>query len=448
MRRIPWLLVLVASALTIISGPAFAAAGRAAASPPANSSLPTIGGTASEGQTLTASSGAWTGTTPIGYAYQWQRCNSSGAGCGSIGKATSQNYVVSKADVAKTIRVEVTATNVDGKNQALSAATGAIAERGSAPVNTKQPNPSGTATAGQTIKVDDGSWSGSKPITFSYQWQSCTAGSKACTDIAGRTDSSLVIGTSQIGSMLRATVTATNSTGRNSAFSNLTSAVLAQASAPVNTSLPAIAGPRFLGQTLHASTGVWTGVATNGFSYQWSRCNSNGNSCASISGATGQSYGIGEADLRMALRVNVTAKNATGSTMATSAASVIAARAALTARFDAVLRGGQEVSRPVGMRTGAAGHFTARVTGKTLRWTLSYSHLTGRATVGHLNKGVRGLNGVTFKTLCRPCSSPTHGTLTLTASQLDALLRGRAYVNVHTTRNTQGEIRGQIHRMS
>ena len=42
----------------------------------------------------------------------------------------------------------------------------------------------------------------------------------------------------------------------------------------------------------------------------------------------------------------------------------------------------------------------------------------------------------------------THGTLTLTASQLDAMLRGRAYVNVHTTRNTRGEIRGQISRMS
>jgi hypothetical protein len=100
------------------------------------------------------------------------------------------------------------------------------------------------------------------------------------------------------------------------------------------------------------------------------------------------------------------------------------------------------------MRTGAAGHFTARVTGKTLRWTLSYSHLTGRATVAHLNKGVRGVNGVTFKTLCRPCSSPDHGTLTLTASQLDAFLRGRAYVNFHTTRNIRCEIRGQIRRMS
>ena len=448
MRRIPWLLVLVAGALTVISGSALAAAGRTAASPPANSSLPTISGTAREGQTLTASSGAWGGATPIGYAYQWQRCNSSGTNCGSIGKATSQNYVVSKGDVAKTIRVEVTATNADGKNQALSAATGAIAELGSAPANTKQPNPSGTATAGQTIKVDDGNWSGSKPITFSYQWQTCTAASRVCTDIAGMTGSSFVIGTSQVGSMLRATVTATNSAGKNSTFSNLTSAVLAQASSPVNSSLPSISGSRSVGQTLHASTGVWTGVAANGFSYQWSRCNSNGSSCANISGATGQSYGIGQADLRMALRVNVTAKNSTGSTMATSAASVIAAKAVLIARFDAVLRTGQEVNRPKGTTHFAAGHFTAKVTGKTLRWTLSYSNLSGRATVAHLNKGVRGVNGVAFKTLCRPCSSPTHGSLTLTASQLDAFLRGRAYVNVHTTRNTQGEIRGQIRRTS
>jgi hypothetical protein len=38
--------------------------------------------------------------------------------------------------------------------------------------------------------------------------------------------------------------------------------------------------------------------------------------------------------------------------------------------------------------------------------------------------------------------------LTLTASQRDTLLRGRAYVNVFTTRNTHGEIRGQITRVS
>ena len=78
MRRIPFLLALIVSALALMSGSALAAVARTAASPPVNNSLPTIGGTAREGQTLTASNGSWGGVTPISYAYQWQRCNSVG----------------------------------------------------------------------------------------------------------------------------------------------------------------------------------------------------------------------------------------------------------------------------------------------------------------------------------------------------------------------------------
>jgi hypothetical protein len=300
---------------------------------------------------LTAANGSWSGVTPISYAYEWQRCNSSGSSCGSIGKATKQNYVASKGDVGKTIRVEVTATNADGKSQALSAATGAIAALGSAPANTKQPNPSGTPQEGQTVTVDNGNWTGGQPLTFSYQWQSCTAGN-ACTDLKGMTGSSYLIGTNLVGSLLRAVVTATNSTGTTSAFSNLTTAVTAKVS------------------TL------------------------------------------------------------------------------FVAKFNAVLRTGQEVTTAKRVPTGAAGHFTAKVTGKTLRWTLTFAHLSGRPTVTRLNKGVRGSNGPAFKALCFRCLSPAHGTLTLTASQLDALLRGRAYVNIHTTRNAYGEIRGQVTRVS
>jgi hypothetical protein len=448
MRRIPLLLAVTAGALLLTAGSAVAGAVRSAASPPVNGSLPTISGTAQTGHTLTASNGLWGGVTPISYAYQWQRCNSSGSSCGSINNATNQNYVASSGDVGRTIRVEVTATNADGKSQALSAATAVIAAVGDAPANTKQPDPSGTPQEGRTVTVDNGSWTGTKPITFTYQWQSCTAATGVCTNIAGATGSKYLIGASQVGTRLRATVTATNSVGKTVAFSNVTTVVLAKASAPVNTSPPVISGSASVGQSLQASTGVWSGVATTGFSYQWSRCNSNGSACASISGATGQSYGVGQADLRLALRVTVTATNPTGSTSATSAAVLITPKAVLTARFSAVLRAGQEVSRPNGLLTAAVGHFTAKVTGKTLSWTLTFSHLTGRPTVALLNKGVRGTNGAAFKVLCRTCLSPRHGTLTLTASQLATMLRGASYVNIHTTMNTRGEIRGQIRRVS
>ena len=53
-------------------------------------------------------------------------------------------------------------------------------------------------------------------------------GQLGCTDIAGATGSSFAVGSSQVGSKLRAMVTATNSAGKTSAFSNLTTAVVAK----------------------------------------------------------------------------------------------------------------------------------------------------------------------------------------------------------------------------
>ena len=327
MKRIPLvLLALAAGALAITAGSSLGAVTRTAS--PNNTSAPTIGGTARDGQTLTATSGAWDGSPPIAYAYQWQSCNSSGSGCSAINKATNQNYVLSHGDVNRTIRVQVTASNADGSNQALSAASATVVSASAtAPVNTKQPDPSGTAKDGQTVKTDNGSWSGQNPITFTYQWQSCTGTGPTCSDIAGATGQSYTVAQAQVGSTLRATVTATNSVGKSSAFSNLTSTVVAKSSSPVNTSLPMISGSLHVGNTVQASTGNWTGLTSNPFQYQWSRCNSNGSSCASISGATGQSYGIGNVDLGNALRVTVTATNATGATNATSAFAVVGTRA-------------------------------------------------------------------------------------------------------------------------
>jgi hypothetical protein len=90
---------------------------------PANTTAPTISGTAQQGQTLTASPGSWTGTDPITYTYQWQRCGSS---CANIGGATGTTYVAASADVGKTILVVVTGTNSVGSSSATSARTATV----------------------------------------------------------------------------------------------------------------------------------------------------------------------------------------------------------------------------------------------------------------------------------------------------------------------------------
>jgi len=390
MKRFSLLLVLMTSMLMLASASALATVARKAASPPVNSALPTISGTAQQGQALTAANGTWGGVTPISYAYQWQRCDSSGSSCGSIAQATSQNYVASSGDVGGTIRVAVTATNSDGTSQALSGPSGTIAALGSAPANTGQPNPSGTAQDGQTVTVDNGDWSGLKPITFSYQWQTCTVLNPVCTDLPAATGQSLVVGTSQVGLILRASVTATNSLGKNSAYSNLTAVVIAKSSPPTNTGLPIITGPASVGQSLQATAGTWSGAATTAFAYQWSRCGADGNGCTSISGATGQSYGVGQADIGMSLRVTVTATNSSGPTSATSAASPVAARIVVTASFNAVLRSDQEVGRPTRTSSLAAGHLSAKVSGKTLTWTLTFVHLSGRPSPRSTREHARG----------------------------------------------------------
>ena len=239
-------------------------------------------------------------------------------------------------------------------------------------------------------------------------------------------------------------MTATNSIGTRSATSNLTGTVLS--TLPANTAVPLLAGSTTVGRTLQASTGSWTGIGDT-FSYRWGLCNAQGSNCVSITGATGPSYSLTQADLGSAVHVTVTATNQYGSAAASSAGSVVTAMLVQTASFNAVLRTNQEVTRPTRTSGRAAGHFTAKLVGKTLTWTLSFSALSGRPTVVTLNRGARGANGVAFKSLCRECASPLRGSLTLTASQLDALMLGATYVNIHTARNTAGEIRGQVNRL-
>jgi hypothetical protein len=89
--------------------------------------------------------------------------------------------------------------------------------------------------------------------------------------------------------------------------------------APVNTAAPTISGTPQVGQTLTASNGTWTSDTTPTYTYQWNRCDSAGNNCAAITGATAQTYTVAAADVDKTLRVTVTGKNSSGSASASSA---------------------------------------------------------------------------------------------------------------------------------
>lgn len=88
---------------------------------PANTGLPAITGTATVGQTLTSTTGTWTGRPTPTFARQWKR------GGVAIDGATAATYVLTAADVGAVITVTVTANSIAGSKAATSAGTAAVA---------------------------------------------------------------------------------------------------------------------------------------------------------------------------------------------------------------------------------------------------------------------------------------------------------------------------------
>jgi hypothetical protein len=277
---------------------------------------PAISGSAVEGQLLTASSGSWTGS-PSSYAYQWQRCSSSGEDCSEIGAATNASYKVASGDIGRTLRVVVTAENSVGSTEAASEPTAVVTSPPPAPTDTTPPVLSGTAVEGQTLTSTTGTWTGN-PTSYARQWEDCNSSGKSCSDITGATGTSYQLSGGDVDHTIRLRVKASNSAGSAEASSEPTSTVTAPPPAPTSSSPPVISGSAEAGQTLTSSTGTWTGSPTE-FSYQWQQCGASGKGCANISGAKGSTYVLASGDVGHTVRVVVTATNAGGSTPAESA---------------------------------------------------------------------------------------------------------------------------------
>ncbi len=227
-------------ALVVVLGLAAGAGASGAATPPSNTSPPTISGTAQKGQRLHASPGSWSGSNPIHFDYRWQRCNASGGSCSNISSATNVDYTLGSADVGKTVRVVVTASNSAGSATAASSPTAVVAAP-QAPANTVPPTISGTPQLGQTLTANPSSWTGSQPITFTFQWLRCDQFGGGCGNISGGTNQTLQLTSADAGHAIRVRVRAKNPFGATSATTVPTAAVSSTANGcPIGTSVVAV----------------------------------------------------------------------------------------------------------------------------------------------------------------------------------------------------------------
>jgi FlaG/FlaF family flagellin (archaellin) len=121
----------------------------------------------------------------------------------------------------------------------------------------------------------------------------------------------------------------------------------------------------------------------------------------------------------------------------------------------ASLNGSSEVPKTTSKAAGT-GQFTVASDGKSIRYRLTASGLSGTPQAAHLHLGNPGqAGGVMISIATKPFSLPRTGRLTASqfsatgsvktfAQAIRAVRAGRTYVNIHTLKFPAGEIRGQV----
>lgn len=286
-----------ASIQAVAASPALSATNRGG-----NGALKFVTSGAAGNSTVSVVTGRWpnsTGKAPAASAYthQWYRCDDSSlgkdttapSGCVVIAGATATTYIVTAADVGKYIsdRVEHKA-----KTTTKVRWTATTAQVQSPPSNTVTPTIGTEETdrpmsVGSDLRVTTGTWTGTSPVTLSYQWFSClnavpTASNtipSGCTAINGATAETRTIARADVSKYMLAGVGATNAVFSPSISWKYTAGTSVVEGAPVNTTAPTISASNATANgrpqttsTLTAATGTWSGIPAPTYGYFWYEC--------------------------------------------------------------------------------------------------------------------------------------------------------------------------------
>lgn len=207
---------------------------------------------------------------------------------------------------------------------ALAALTFTATATAAPPANSQAPTITGTPKVGEVLTAQNGTWT-NNPTAFQYQWQRCNASGAGCVNIGTATQRTYTVASPDAGRTLRVRVTAVNAEGATNARSAQT-AVVPPNAGPQNQQRPAIEGDAKVGEELAVDVGTWSPDATS-YAYQWQRCDFDALNCVNVGGATGETYGVRNADIGYRLRAVVTARNAQGTGTASSNLSAVVAPA-------------------------------------------------------------------------------------------------------------------------
>lgn len=139
------------------------------------------------------------------------------------------------------------------------------------------------------------------------------------------------------------------------------------------------------------------------------------------------------------------AATACGLLVISVSSAAVKAKGASGSVWTAALTSGQEVPVQAVKATSAHGMFKGTLSGTTLKWTLTYSKLTGPPKSAQLAMAAKGATGPAVIVLCGgPCTSGSSGAATVSKTVVNAFKKHLLYVTIPTAKNPKGEIRGQV----